>query len=64
MTELSTEELAHLIGESVGRTPVSCEFGYGGTRLKRNKDGEIETAWAVPILEELRGMTFNAGSGI
>ena len=64
MTELTVDELAELIRNSVGTSGLSCEFGPKGSRLKRDKNGQIESAWAVPILQQLRGVTFEAGAGI
>lgn len=59
-------EFATLIRESTGKpTPVACEFGPGFVRLKLADGGEgFESAWAVPILERMRGEAMDAGAGI
>jgi hypothetical protein len=63
---LRDREFETLIRESTGKpTPVAVEFGPGFVRLKRAETGEgFESAWAVPILERMRGETAEAGAGI
>lgn len=62
---LREDEVALLIRESMGKpTPFAAEFGPGFVRLGVNDAGEIESAWAIPILEKARGITAEEGAGI
>ncbi len=56
--EIDASELAHLIRASNGR-PVPAAFGPGYLGLKTD-----QAPWAVPIINELRGVTVSNGGGI
>lgn len=55
---LNETETASLIRESAGRN-LPLAFGTGGAALIWR-----EAQWAVPMIAEWRGLTFNDGAGI
>jgi len=56
---LKESELAQLIRLAEGGLCLAIAFGTGGAALQANK-----SPWAVPHLEQWRGITVNDGAGI
>ncbi|QDH50379.1 hypothetical protein [Caulobacter phage KcrB] len=62
---ISAEEHAKLIRLSAQHGPIATTFGDPrGTALSRNREGKIESTWALRYLAEWRGVTVSGGAGI
>lgn len=62
---ITAEEHAKLIRLSTKHGPIATSFGDPrGTALSRNREGRIESEWALPYLAEWRGITVADGAGI
>lgn len=63
---LSTKEMADLMRHSGEKHTgaLHCDFGTGGVALALKPDGSVDSAWALPLLAEWRGIAFTDGAGI
>ena len=60
---VSEAETVALIREG-GDQVLALQFGSGGVRLKLDDQGQVESAWALPMLARMRGLTQENGGGI
>ena len=63
LTERETAQLMRHAG-AARCAALAIDFGTGGVALSETPEGRPVSAWALPLLAEWRGITFNDGAGI